>query len=163
MSGRVVDGINDEIGDIAAVREALAAFRSAQIHTMTLPDSGLVVKLKKTNLMDLVAQGVEIPDSLSGLFEQSMNGEEIGVGIAEIGGMSEMFDMIVIASVVSPPVVRGHGDEDHLGTYELPLADKKAIFNYGNGEARALTTFREEQRELDLVALAGQDIQQAAV
>lgn len=155
--------IIDDMPDVSALRESLATFRQSQIHVMTLPESGLTVRLKKVNLMDLVTQGIEIPDSLSGLFEQSMNGAEMDLSISDIGGMAQMFDMIILSSVIYPPIIDGAGDNEHLGTSEIPFADKQEIFNFGNGEAHALIPFCEKQRKSDLDAPVGEDVRPTAV
>ena len=157
------DNQNQE--NLSALREQLAAFRNAQLHKMTLPESGLTVTLKRVDLMSIITQGVDIPDSLSGLVGGMVNGgiDTAEIGFDDIGGFGEMLNIITIASVVSPPVIAGAGDDTHLGTNEIPFADKQEIFNFGNGEASALIPFREADEKPGMVSLAGEDVQPAAV
>ncbi len=134
------------VGDMAAMREALAAYRQSLIHKMTLPESGLVFSLKKVGLSDLVTQG-EIPDTLSGLVDQTLSGKEIKVGGKDLKLLGSMYEVVMMACVVWPPIAPGNGDEEHLGLNDISFADKQAIFDWANGEANALKSFRPEQEE----------------
>ncbi len=143
-------------------RAELAAYRASLIHEMTLPVSGLTFKLKQVSLADLMVQG-QIPDALSGLVDKVMSSGDGKMELAgdDLGQIGQMFDVVVLACVVSPPISR-EPDEDTLGLSEIPFNDKEAIFSWANGEASALSSFRSENGTADTTAPVGEYVPQTA-
>ncbi|MCP4429085.1 MAG: hypothetical protein GY803_31755, partial [Chloroflexi bacterium] len=148
-------------GDTAAVRDALAAYRQSVIHEMTLPASGLVFRLKRVGLVDLVMRG-DIPDTLSGIVDQSIKGKEIEIGGDDLKLLADMYGLVMTACVVWPPIAAGDGDDEHLGLDEISFEDKQAIFDWANGEASALKPFREEPGRTDVAVHDGESIRETA-
>lgn len=143
----------------------LAAWRASQRHQMTLPQSGLEVELKRVSLEDLVING-GIPDTLSGLVTDLLDGgKEFKVTGSNLNVLVGVFNVVVMACVVSPPVA-ARADDTHLGIDEIPFADKQAIFDWANGDAKALRPFRSQQGEpgnTDAPAPVGEGVQHTAV
>lgn len=133
--------------DLAKWKVELEAYRQSLIQEKVLPVSGLRFRMKQIGLEDLILQG-NIPDSLSGLVERVMKSGEKEVTAADIfqdsGDLemvSLMYAAVIKACVVFPPVA-DEADDDHLGISELPFKDREAIFNWANGDAEALKSFR---------------------
>lgn len=122
----------------------LAAWRAAQLHEVVLP-SGLTVQLKRASLEDLVIGG-GIPDTLSSLVGELMEGNEFKMGANKLNEMIGIFNVVVRACMVNPPVADRPSDT-HIGIDEISFADKQAIFDWANGDAKALRPFRGERKE----------------
>ena len=157
-------------GDTAAMREALAAYRQSLIHEMVLPESGLVFRLKRIGMEELMVRG-EIPDSLSGIVDKMLSSGKSEFDLSELTSgdlklMSDMYGTVVLACVQWPLIADGDGDDVHLGLNDILYKDKEAIFNWANGEAHALKSFRGESKESgpsDPAALDGEGVRETAV
>lgn len=142
------------------VNAKLAAFRASLLHETVLPVSKLEVTLKKVSLTDLLMSG-NIPDTLSGLVQQLLKGGgkavdtgKIFSSLDDMNSVLGMFNLITKLCVISPPVA-DEPDDDHLGIGELPFEDKQFIFEWANGGANALISFRQESGADDQSAHPG--------
>jgi len=134
----------DTANDRGDLRKLLEEYRRSLVSEHTLPGSSLTVKLKQVGLEDLLFQG-EIPDTLSGLVQQAIDGKGKNMSLsgADLPMVLDMMNLVVKAALVWPPVA-DKGDEDHLGLDELPFVDKEYIFDFCNGGANELRPFRTE-------------------
>lgn len=145
------------------IQAQLAAYRASLLHDYTLP-SGLQVQLKQVAIQDIAMRKDGIPDTLTPLVDQLLeNNDESGMKIKtkDLSGMGDLFNIVVRACVVSPPIA-DVGDDNHLGIDEIPFNDKEAIFNWANGEASNLVPFRDESKQSDSASLPGEDVQSTA-
>jgi len=103
----------------------------------------LPLQLRKIGIEDLVFSG-SIPDSLSGLVDQMLNGGMDSAALLKPSNMTQMgelFDAVLSVCVQWPPLAKV-GDDEHLGLDEIPFPVKEAIFGWVNGDALALEKFR---------------------
>lgn len=149
-----------------SISTQLAAFRLANQVTIDMPalngEMTLPLTLRKIGLEDLVMSG-RVPDTLSGLVDQIMGSEsdDFTVGFEQLGSLGEMFNVVLTACVVSPPVAETSSDT-HLGLDEIPFEVKNAIFEWANGDAAALDPFRAQPDGHGKPAPAVEDIREAA-
>lgn len=112
--------------------------KRAQASEQMLP-SGLTVSLRKVDVMDLATSGA-IPSSLSAAVTESLTtGKPITPSLADLPSMRVVFVALAKAALVEP------ADLD-VAT-ELPFGDLVWIFNWCNGEAAALKSFRDGETE----------------
>lgn len=112
--------------------------KRAQASDQTLP-SGLTVKLRKVEVIDLATSGA-IPSSLSAAVTESLTtGKEIVPTLADLPSMRTVFVAVAKAALVEPA--------DLDVAQELPFNDLLFIFNWCNGEAAALKPFRNGEAE----------------
>lgn len=135
--------------DLAKWKVELEAYRQSLVQVKTLPNSGLKFHMKQVGLEDLILEG-NIPDSLSGLVERVMESgdkeitaSDIFQGSGDLEMVAEMYAVVIKACVVFPPVA-DEGDDEHIGINEIPFKDREAIFNWANGDAEALKSFRPD-------------------
>ena len=105
--------------------------------------SGLVVRLRRVSLFDLMEQG-EIPAPLVGLLDELVSQDRPTISVEEFVRYADVVNQVVKAAVVEPPI----GDEPSegvLGVSELPMMDRIAIFNWANSAVRRLRPFRPEE------------------
>lgn len=106
----------------------------------TLP-TGLVVRLRKCDLLDLAEQGA-IPTPLMGLVSK-MLGETIEIKAENAGETMDAINLVVKACLVDPPVA-DEPDDGHITVDELTTKDRLAIYNWANMGASTLAPFRRE-------------------
>lgn len=101
----------------------------------TLP-SGLDVRLKKVALLDLV-HGGQIPQTLQAPVAEILKRKpDAAVELADLEKFGKVLDLVAKACIVEP---------EGLDVSELPVADKQEIFNWANGAAGKLQSFRQQQ------------------
>jgi hypothetical protein len=111
---------------------------------VTLP-SGMVARLRRIHILDLVEQG-EIPASLATLASELVSASRTNLNAGAMKRYGQIVNRVVRAAMVEPRV----GDEptkEQLAVDELEMLDRLAIFNYGNVSTRSLRLFRPEQKE----------------
>lgn len=102
-------------------------------------ESGVVVKLKRVGLMDLVLAGA-IPDSLSAVAAQvasTITARQMSV--EELKRYGKLVDAVVTAAMVEPAIGQDVAIE------AIPFSWKVKIFNWANTSAGVLRPFRSEQ------------------
>lgn len=148
--------------DPAAWQAQLEEYLESLHEWKLLAKSGILVKAKRdVGLQELAMQG-KIPDTLSGFVDASMAGKMPQMSSKNVQMLEEMYSLVMLASIVLPPLKMGDSADGMLGLNQIPLDDKQAFFEWANGEASALQTFRPETGELDPPALTRQDVQQTA-
>ena len=125
--------------DLRAWRE-----RMAQGEQFCLP-SGLVVRLRRVSLMDLMEQG-SIPAPLAATVEQILDRKEVKLSVSEFPRFAGVINEVVKASIVDPPMSDEPG-EDVLWIRELPMGDRLAVFNWSAEAGDKLRPFRAEAGE----------------
>ncbi|MCX6786847.1 MAG: hypothetical protein NTU85_03500 [Candidatus Kaiserbacteria bacterium] len=138
-------------------QEELARWRAGRVREETLP-SGLVVTVKRAELLDLVADGA-IPLPLLGLVEQLGTAEAVTTGIS-LGDWPRYAPLVnaVARAVLVAPAVADAPDDTHLGITELPMVDRLAVFNLAVGDLQRVATFRDEPHPGVAAALPGEDL-----
>lgn len=125
----------------------LDAWRARRTATLTIAD-GLIVTLRRVNLVDLAARG-RIPTPLLPQVEAIIRAAEtsgaIEISLASFAEYGAAIDLVVLAAVISPPVAE-EPSETHLGLSEIPMLDKIRIFTWAQQEAAQLATFPEPAR-----------------
>ena len=119
----------------------LATWRAQREQTLTLP-SGLTVRVRRVQLLDLAAQGMvpaPLHDQVQALINHAAQ-QHLAVTLAEFPQHAAVIDMVVTAAVIDPPIA-AVADEAHLAVSELEFADRLAIFSWAHQEASALATF----------------------
>jgi hypothetical protein len=154
------------MSDTQSISTQLAAFRLANQVTIDMPalngEATLPLTLRKIGLEDLVISGM-VPDTLSGLVDQVMNSadDDFKVGFEELDLLGDMFGVVLMACVVSPPIAEV-GSETHLGMDEIPFEVKNAIFEWANGDAAALDPFRAKPDGHGEPSPAGENVRKTA-
>lgn len=182
---------NPAVRAAAKAASDVSAFKKrAQGATLELP-SGLVVMAKRVDMQTLLVQG-NVPNPLMEVVEASLKrgqkadiAQMVGVeeGELDLDTIREMYDManlVVIRSVISPPI-HPVPNEDDVAEYNAKLVepkeddiiedpeelrddsllyideideeDKMFIFQWAQGGVSDVATFREEARA-DMAALA---------
>jgi hypothetical protein len=118
----------------------LSEWRSKSQRTWELPTSGLTVVTRKVDLLTLAGSG-GIPQTLNALTERAANQ---GINIDDLTEFAPLLDATVKACLIEP-LIGDVADDLHILLIEIPLADRMAIFTWANGEAEALSSFRQEQ------------------
>lgn len=103
--------------------------------------SGLVVRLKRVSLLDLVTQG-QIPVTLTAQTEALIDSGRFK--IASFQEFAPVLDLLVRACVKEPPIA-DVPDEGHVGINEVSVDDKLAIFAWATSEVSLMKKFRQEQ------------------
>lgn len=106
--------------------------------------SGLDVKLRRVDILDLAAQG-NIPAPLVSLVSQLYSGGDASpfLDLAAFPEYMQAIDLVATACLVWPPVAEV-ADEEHLAITELPTGDRLAIFNWANEVTTSLKPFRAQ-------------------
>jgi len=112
--------------------------RAAETHDLTLT-SGLVVKVKRIELIDLVASG-EIPETLDALVVKATT---TGFGVKDIKEFMPLVNTITAACLVEPAIADAP-DDTHITLSEMSVQDRLDIFNWANSAADALSSFRQK-------------------
>ncbi len=124
----------------------LQEWRKAQQEEITLT-SGLTVLVKQVDMMALVMEGSIPATLLSQAQENSQPGKTWD--LSKVPELKEVLNAYALATIVSPPVVRGAGDDEHIGLDELAFTDKVMLFQRANAGVNSLAGFREEAGEPD--------------
>ncbi len=155
-----------DIPNEAATRDYLAQIRRNLYHDLTLPESGIEIKAKKISLIDMAERG-GLPDTLSQLVSDQATADgkvkiDVGSILDQIEDVAGLYNGMCLAGIIYPPLAE-ESDEDHLGVREIPFNDRQWFFNWCNGEATALTQFRDEQVEPDQDSSDSENIRETAV
>jgi hypothetical protein len=126
----------------------------------TLP-SGLVVRLRRVQLMDLASQG-QIPAPLMGAAGELIESGKTDLTLENWPHFEEVFNLVAKSCIIDPPVVV-KGDDQHLGIDELSASDKLAIYNWANQVLAAVLPFREKRNGDEGAGHAGQEIRDEAI
>ena len=126
--------------------ESLAAWRASDRAGIekTLPNSGLVVRLRRVSLLDLAEAG-GIPAPLAGMVDDVLAAGTKAVSVEQFGKYADVINLVVRAAIVFP-VIEDMPGENCLGVKELPMYDRIAIFEWANEGAQSLKKFRPKQR-----------------
>jgi hypothetical protein len=124
----------------------LEQWRQSRLLETVLP-SGLPVVLRRISIMDLMGQG-EIPDTLMGFVELSLNSKKEGVTVKaeHLPAVSQAMAVFAQAALVRP----GVGDQPSDTTItidELDYGDREFIFDLLNEGIREVTPFRSQAGE----------------
>lgn len=122
-------------------RNTIASWRSARTASYALR-CGLVVTLRKIGLLELAAQG-QIPTPLYGQVQAFLNrerGESIKIEVGNFREWADTVNLIVMASVVSPPIGYEASD-DTIGINEIPVDDRLVIFGWAQQEVAPSARF----------------------
>jgi hypothetical protein len=134
----------------------LKDWRASRQATLTTP-SGLVVTVRRVQLVDLIANG-GIPQTLDALAKRAT---EKGFTVTEAMEFMPLINSVVKSAIISPPLA-DEPDDQHLTLDEVGFEDRMAIFSWANGDATALTSFREQQAGDVESAPAGADVSATA-
>lgn len=126
----------------------LQEWRNTQLSDVTLP-SGLTVTVKKVDLLTLVMEGSIPATLLTKAKDNAAGGKTATLDLSEVPELKGALDAYALATIVSPPIVPGAGDDEHLGLDELPGTDKLALFERANAGVNALAGFRQEAGQPD--------------
>lgn len=137
----------------------LKEWRAGRETEKTLP-SGLVVRVKKVEMVDLVMQGM-IPAPLLGMVEELSGKEMKTVPVSDFPRYSELIDVVVRAMVVAPPIA-AEADAEHLAIGEIPFTDRLFLFTEASGEAASLAPFLAQPAGGANAAPAGEPVSPAA-
>lgn len=102
--------------------------------------SGLVVRLRRVGLLDLLSQG-SVPAPLVGMVQMLIEKANHQLGAEQFPQFAQSIDLVVKAAMVDPPVADAPG-EGVLGIGELSIADRLAVFAWANAPAEELRPFR---------------------
>lgn len=115
--------------------------RSGELYELP---SGMVVRLRRTHILDLAEQG-KIPDGLAGLAA-----ELVGAGLSRmtLDAMRHYIDVVnlVVKAAILEPAIGDEGTNEQLAVGEVEMTDRLAIFNYCNA-SRKLRKFRPPEEE----------------
>lgn len=101
--------------------------------------SGLVLRVKRATLIDLVRAG-HIPQPLLGAADELFNAGRLT--LADAVRYMDTVEAIVRAVVVEPRIVDGESDrDDELGMAELTADEKLSVVNYINSTPVGLFPF----------------------
>jgi len=140
----------------------LKEWREQRTYELDLP-SGLAVRCKKPQLIDLLLGMDHLPDSLSGLIQEMIKAiSKKGVDRQEIAknalshltdetGVRDLVNVTCRAAIINPPLLpdpvpanmKTTDREDYLDLDELPFGDRMFIFNWANGGDKVIK-FRQE-------------------
>lgn len=118
----------------------------------TLP-SGLDVKLRRCQLLDLAEQG-RIPAPLVSLANTALSAPAITLTVKDYREFAPLITAIVQACLVEP---------EGLKAEELSAADRIAVYNWANDVIVAVQPFREKRNGSALARRGGPAIQPEAI
>lgn len=107
--------------------------RRSQGEEATLP-SGLAVRLRKVNVMDLAEQG-KIPQTLQAQVDEVLAGGMGQMSLEKVRKYGDVVNVVCRAAIVAP---------EGLEVEELPFEDRLAVFTWANQVAGKLQSFRGE-------------------
>jgi len=122
--------------------------------------SGLVVRLRRVQLLDLVSQG-QVPAPLFAAANEILNQPETTLTVEIYEKFSAVIKLIARACIVEPPITDEPG-EASLGIDELPAADLMAIYNWANQVLVAVRPFRPERSGDEGARRAGKGLRKPA-
>ena len=122
----------------------LKAWRENRKGEKRVLPSGLVVKVRRCDLLDLAAQG-QIPAPLAAMVGNLVT-TGMTINMENFGEYATVVNMLVKACLIDPPVAE-ESDSDHIGLDELPMKDRIAIYNWANEGVAWLAPFREDVGE----------------
>jgi hypothetical protein len=129
-------------------RRMLSEWRAGKFATFQLP-SGLVVKLRKPTMTDLLLTG-QLPPGIAHLADEASKGGGDSVDVAVIMQNAEemrvMLDVMAKLAIVDPEIA-DVPDDDHITLSEISGDDKMAIFNFVNGGSQEVRPFRVGEDE----------------
>lgn len=137
----------------------LKTWRATREVSQTLP-SGLTVRARKAELLDLVTQGA-IPTPLLGMVDEMTGQGGQTVPVTELSKYVELIDVVVQAIIVDPPLA-AVADEEHLSIKEVPFTDRLFLFNQASGGAASLVPFSAQPATGADAAPAGEHVSPAA-
>lgn len=117
----------------------------------TLP-TGLEVKLRRCQLLDLAEQG-RIPAPLIGLANAALASSGMALTVKDFREYAPLINVIVQACVAAPEGLRAE---------ELPAADRIAIYNWANEVIVAVQPFREKRNGSAVTGRGGQKVRHAS-
>ena len=106
----------------------------------TLQD-GLVVTLRRCDLMDLAEQG-KVPTPLVDAANGLLSNTKTELNIEDFPQYAPVINLVARACIVDPATA-DTADEDHLCVEELPVVDRLAIYNWAVQGVQPLAKFRE--------------------
>lgn len=112
--------------------------QQAQGEAFVLP-SGLVVRLRRVSLLDLMIQG-QVPAPLVGMVETITAQASTRLTADQYAQFAEAINLVLRAAMIDPPVADEPGD-GALGVNELAMADKLTVFNWVHEPAEGLRPF----------------------
>ncbi len=119
----------DNVQKVSTTAEWLK--KADEIYTLTLP-SGVVVKVKKLNLVDLAITGYIpfelITSSIKTAQTLSSTDKWEAISKEDLSNIVEMFDKAIQLAVVEPKVT-ADGANDTMPVSKVPFADKFYIFS----------------------------------
>jgi hypothetical protein len=126
----------------------------------TLP-SGLKVKLRRLQLLDLVEQG-QITAPLLSVADELLTSEKTDLTTENWVDYEPVFNLVAKACIVDPPVA-DEPDAEHIGVRELPVVDRLAVYNWTvNSVLAAVIPFRPKQDGDDRPGPDGKAVRAAA-
>jgi hypothetical protein len=133
---------------------------------VTLP-SGKTALLRRPDLVDIITGGGDVPDILTNMIMESINGEkddaqELAITAENLPSVLKMLNVIAAACFVEPQVVNGTG-EPPAGTILakwIPFNDRAHVFGWALGaQFQPAATFPQEQAGDVGIVPAGRDLQ----
>jgi hypothetical protein len=121
--------------------------------------SGLVVTVRRCDLLDLAAQG-QIPAPLVAMVGNLVT-TGVAVNIENFGDYATVVNLLVRACMIDPPVAE-EPDDEYVGIQELPMKDRIAIYNWANEGVAWLGPFREESGEPEDTGRSGDEVRAEA-
>jgi hypothetical protein len=121
--------------------------------------SGLVVTVRRCDLLDLAAQG-QIPAPLMAIAGNLVT-TGIVVTMEDFSEYATVVNLLVRACMIDPPVAEDP-DEEHVGINELPMKDRIAVYSWANEGVAMLAPFREERREPADAGRSGDEVRAEA-
>ncbi len=139
----------------------------SQMEEQELP-SGNMAKLRKVDLLDLLAQG-KIPDVLTGQVEQILSKEKgkASLSLEQFKEFAELLNIVALVTFVEPELVAGEPDEDleanKLWVGRISATDRIFVFEWANGDAKRVEPFRPKQAGDVENLQSGDDVPPASV
>ena len=123
-------------------------WREAASVVLRLP-SGRVARVRAVG-PDVVLRHGNLPDSLTALVAQIMDGEEVQPDpqtLDELRGFAEFLDIVCQCAMVDPRVVAEPTKDNEIGFDDLDWPDKVFLMGMVGASTRSLENFREEQAD----------------
>ncbi len=161
----------DTAPNIDKAPASAAAFldRRRADYTIRLPHSGLDVRVREIDVMDLVAAG-DIPDTLSHHVYEEFPVLTVGKNPREIQELlterHRIVGLVCCAMLVDPPMTMpDNADPGTISPTDLPWPDREFLWAVacGTGRLADLARFRDEQARAVAAAPVGEGVRAAAV
>ena len=140
----------------------LGTLRKKPTEKIELP-SGLTVTVQKVSVLDLAGKG-KIPAPLLGVMQKLMDeptGQLATVKLEDFERIATLIAFVTKACVIDPPIA-DVADDTHLALDELTIEDQLTIFNWANGDAMKLSSFRVQPGRNGSTGRAGEPVSPAA-